>query len=59
MDTPFMESVINAFQKCYDKGLIYKDYRVVPYCFSDVRRRSRSPIRENPIRRGLSRIPQS
>jgi isoleucyl-tRNA synthetase len=32
MDTDFMESVIWAFKQCYDKGLIYRDYRVAPYC---------------------------
>lgn len=32
MDTNFMESVIWAFKECYNKGLIYKDYRVTPYC---------------------------
>ena len=32
MDTNFMESVIWAFKELYNKGLIYKDYRVTPYC---------------------------
>ncbi len=32
MDTPFMESVIWAFKELYNKGLIYKDFRVTPYC---------------------------
>ena len=32
MDTPYMESVIWAFKELYNKGLIYKDYRVTPYC---------------------------
>ena len=32
MNTPFMESVMWAFKTCYDKGLIYRDYRVTPYC---------------------------
>ncbi len=32
MNTDFMESVMWAFKTCYDKGLIYKDYRVTPYC---------------------------
>ncbi len=32
MDTDFMESVMWAFKQCYDKGLIYRDYRVTPYC---------------------------
>lgn len=29
----FMESVIWAFAESYKKGLIYKDYRVTPYCY--------------------------
>jgi len=29
----FMESVIWSFAECYKKGLIYKDYRVNPYCY--------------------------
>ena len=33
MDTPFMESVMWAFKECYNKGLIYEDYRVTPYCY--------------------------
>lgn len=32
MDTDFMESVMWAFKQCYDKGYIYRDYRVTPYC---------------------------
>jgi len=32
MNNNFMESVIWAFKDLYDKGLIYKDYRVTPYC---------------------------
>ena len=31
MDTNFMESVWNVFKQCWDKGLIYKGYRVQPY----------------------------
>lgn len=33
MDLAFMESVIWAFAECHKKGLIYKDYRVSPYCY--------------------------
>ncbi len=33
MDCSYMESVIWAFKKCYEKDLIYKDYRVTPYCY--------------------------
>lgn len=32
MDASFMESVWWVFKSVYDKGLIYEDYRVVPYC---------------------------
>ncbi len=32
MDTSFMESVMWAFKTCYDRDLIYRDYRVTPYC---------------------------
>lgn len=32
MNTSFMESVMWAFKQCYDKGYIYRDYRVTPYC---------------------------
>ncbi len=32
MNPQFMESVMWAFKQCYDKGLIYRDYRVTPYC---------------------------
>ena len=31
MDRDFMESVFWVFRQCYDKGLIYQDYRVQPY----------------------------
>ena len=32
MHADFMESVMWAFKQCYDKGYIYRDYRVTPYC---------------------------
>lgn len=32
MNRDFMESVMWAFKRCYDKGYIYRDYRVTPYC---------------------------
>ncbi len=32
MNVEFMESVMWAFKQCYDKGYIYRDYRVTPYC---------------------------
>ena len=34
MDLSFMESVINNFKQLYDKGLIYEDYRVLPYSWA-------------------------
>ena len=33
LDRSFMESVIWAFAEAHSKGLIYKDYRVAPYCY--------------------------
>ncbi|XCB29750.1 isoleucine--tRNA ligase [Arcanobacterium hippocoleae] len=35
LDLPYMESVMWAFKTLYDKGLIYKGYRVLPYCWND------------------------
>lgn len=32
MNADYMESVMWAFKQCYEKGLIYRDYRVTPYC---------------------------
>lgn len=32
MNKDFMESVMWAFKQCYEKGYIYRDYRVTPYC---------------------------
>ncbi|CAL7960555.1 Isoleucine--tRNA ligase [Alphaproteobacteria bacterium] len=34
MDLPYMESVIWAFKTLYDKGLIYKAMRVMPYSWA-------------------------
>lgn len=34
LDVSFMESCIWAFKQLYDKGLVYKDYRVVPYSWA-------------------------
>ena len=34
MNLPFMESVIHNFKELYDKGLIYEDYRVLPYSWA-------------------------
>ncbi len=32
MDNDYIESVWWVFKKLYDSGLVYKDYRVTPYC---------------------------
>ena len=34
MDTSYMESVMWAFKTLYDKGLIYKGYKVMPYSWA-------------------------
>ncbi len=34
MDLPFMESVMHNFRELYDKGLIYEDFRVLPYSWA-------------------------
>lgn len=34
MDLPFMESVISNFKQLWDKGLVYEDYRVLPYSWA-------------------------
>ncbi len=33
LDPPFMESVMWAFKTLHDKGLVYEDYKVLPYCW--------------------------
>ena len=35
LDVTFMESVVWAFKRLYDKGLAYEGYRVLPYCWRD------------------------
>ena len=34
LDIGFMESALWAFKQLWDKGLVYKDYRVVPYSWA-------------------------
>ncbi len=34
MDISFMESVIHNFKELYDKGLVYEDFRVMPYSWA-------------------------
>ena len=45
LDRSFMESVIWAFGEAHQKGLIYKDYRVSPYCY-----RCETPLSISEIR---------
>jgi isoleucyl-tRNA synthetase len=33
MDLSYMESVMWAFKQLYEKGLLYEEYRVLPYCW--------------------------
>jgi len=47
MNPDYMESVLWTFKQCYDKGLIYKDYRVTPYCFRCETSLSLSDTRES------------
>ncbi|MDD5484299.1 MAG: isoleucine--tRNA ligase [Kiritimatiellae bacterium] len=47
LDRNYMESVMWVFKQCYDKGLIYKDYRVTPYCYHCETCLSISDIRES------------
>ncbi|WP_421845228.1 isoleucine--tRNA ligase [Mycobacterium sp.] len=35
LDLSYMESVIWAFKRLSDKGLVYEGYRVLPYCWRD------------------------
>ncbi|MFC4785434.1 isoleucine--tRNA ligase [Nocardioides sp. MAHUQ-72] len=35
MNPDYMESVIWAFKRLFDKGLVYEGFRVLPYCWND------------------------
>ena len=35
LDLDFMESVLWAFKNLHEKGLVYEDFRVLPYCWND------------------------
>lgn len=56
LDINYMESVLWVFKKCYDQELIYKDYRVTPYCYhcqttlsiSDTRESDSTRPRQDP-----------
>ena len=53
LDRSFMESVIWAFGEAHKKGLIYKDYRVAPYCY-----RCETPLSISEIRTDDSTRPK-
>ncbi len=53
LDRSFMESVIWAFGEAHAKGLIYKDYRVSPYCY-----RCETPLSISEIRTDDSTRPK-
>ncbi|MCA5893273.1 isoleucine--tRNA ligase [Isoptericola sp. NEAU-Y5] len=35
LNVTYMESVLWGFKKLYDTGLVYEDFRVLPYCWND------------------------
>ncbi|MEZ5098014.1 MAG: isoleucine--tRNA ligase [Nocardioides sp.] len=35
LNPEYMESVIWAFKKLYDQGLVYEGFRILPYCWND------------------------
>ena len=35
LNVTYMESVLWGFKKLYDNGLVYEDFRVLPYCWND------------------------
>ncbi len=35
LNPEYMESVMWAFKQLWDKGLVYQDFRVLPYCWND------------------------
>jgi len=47
MNTDFMESVLWVFKESHKKDLIYKDYRVTPYCYQCETSLSISDTRES------------
>ncbi len=53
LDRSFMESVIWAFGEAHKRGLIYKDYRVSPYCY-----RCETPLSISEIRTDDSTRPK-
>ena len=47
LNPSFMESVIWAFRSLHDKGLVYEDFRVLPYCWNDETPLSNHELRMN------------
>lgn len=45
LNPDYMESVIWAFKSLYDKGLAYRGYRVLPYCWHD-----RTPLSNHELK---------
>jgi isoleucyl-tRNA synthetase len=45
LDLPYMESVMWAFKTLYDKGLIYRGFKVLPYCW-----RCETPLSNHELR---------
>ncbi len=45
LDLPYMESVMWAFKRLWDKGLVYEGYRVLPYCW-----RCETPLSNTELR---------
>jgi isoleucyl-tRNA synthetase len=45
LDLPYMESVMWAFKRLHDKGLIYQGFKVLPYCW-----RCATPLSNHELR---------
>ena len=45
LDLPYMESVMWAFKRLHDKGLIYQGFKVLPYCW-----RCETPLSNHELR---------
>ena len=45
LDLPYMESVMWAFRRLWDKGLVYQGFKVLPYCW-----RCETPLSNHELR---------
>jgi isoleucyl-tRNA synthetase len=45
LDLPYMESVMWAFKRLWDKGLVYQGFKVLPYCW-----RCETPLSNHELR---------